>query len=81
VKLLQGFGVRDIYVGATHGVFTGDAAERIAASPIKQVVVTDTVPLPPEKRIGKIVQLSVASLFGEAIRRIHTGESISAIFE
>lgn len=81
VKLLQSFGVGDIYVGATHGVLTGDAVERIETSPIKQVVVTDTVPLPPEKRCEKVVQLSVAPLFGEAIRRIHTGESVSAIFE
>jgi len=80
VKLLQGFGVGDIYVGATHGVFTGDACSRIMDSPIKQVVVTDTVPLPPEKRREKILQLSVAPLFAQAIRRIHTGESVSEIF-
>jgi ribose-phosphate pyrophosphokinase len=81
VKLLQNFGVGDIYVGATHGVLTGDACQRIMESPIRKVVVTDTVPLPPEKRCEKIVQLSVAPLFGEAIRRIHTGESVSEIFE
>ncbi len=81
VKILKTMGVGDIYVGATHGVFTGDAVERIKASPIRQVVVTNTVPLPPEKCCDRIVQLSVAPLFGEAIRRIHTGESVSAIFE
>lgn len=81
VKLLQNFGVQEVYVGATHGVFTGDAVERISASPIRQVVVTNTVPLPPEKQCEKIIQLSVAPLFGEAILRIHTGESVSAIFE
>jgi ribose-phosphate pyrophosphokinase len=81
VKILKTMGVGDIYVGATHGVFTGDAVERIKASPIRQVVVTNTVPLPPEKCCDRIVQLSVASLFGEAIRRSHTGDSVSAIFE
>lgn len=81
IRLLQGFGVGDIYVGVTHGVLTGNAVELIERSPIRQVVVTDTVPLPPEKRSNKIVQLSVAPLFGEAIRRIHTGESVSEIFE
>jgi ribose-phosphate pyrophosphokinase len=81
VKLIQNFGVQDIYVGATHGVLTGDAVERLTASPLRQVVITNTVPLPPEKRSPKIVQLSVAPLFGEAIRRIHTGESVSEIFE
>jgi len=81
VRLLRDFGVGDIYVGVTHGLFTGDAVERIKHSPIRQVVVTDTVPLPPGKRGDKIVQLSVAPLFGEAIKRIHTGESVSEIFE
>jgi len=81
VRLLQGFGVAGIYVGATHGVFTGDAVERIEASPVAKVVVTDTVPLPTGRRCDKIVQLSVAPLFGEAIQRIHTGESVSEIFE
>ncbi len=81
MKLLRDFDVGDVYVGATHGVLTGDAVKRLNASPIRQVVITNTVPLPPEKRSPKIVQLSVAPLFGEAIRRIHTGESVSEIFE
>jgi len=81
VKVLRTLGVRDIYVGATHGVFTADAVDRLQESTIAQIVVTDTVPLPPERRRPKIVQLSVAPLFGEAIRRIHTGESVSEIFE
>jgi ribose-phosphate pyrophosphokinase len=81
VKLLREFDVGDIYVGATHGVLTGDAVGRLNSSPVRQVVITNTVPLPPAKRCPKIVQLSVAPLFGEAIRRIHTGESVSEIFE
>lgn len=81
VKLLREFDVGDIYVAATHGVLTGDAVQRINQSPIRQVVITNTVPLPPEKRSPKIVQLSVAPLFAEAIRRIHTGESVSEIFQ
>ena len=56
-------------------------AERIEESHIKEVVVTDTVPLPAEKQSPKIVQLSVAPLFAQAIERIHTGESVSSIFE
>ncbi len=81
VDMLRGFGVGDIYVGVTHGVLTGDAVKRIEESPIQQVVITDTVPLPEEKQSKKIVQLSVAPLFAQAIKRIHTGESVSAIFE
>jgi ribose-phosphate pyrophosphokinase len=80
-KLLREYDVQDIYAAVTHGVFAGDACQRIMEAPIRQVVVTNTVPLPPEKRCEKIVQLSVAPLFGEAIRRIHTGESVSEIFE
>jgi ribose-phosphate pyrophosphokinase len=83
VSALEKLGVEfaGLYVGATHGVLTKDAAPRIMASSINQVVITNTVPLAPEKRCEKIVQLSVAPLFGEAIRRIHTGESVSMIFE
>ena len=81
IRFLDRFGVGDIYVGVTHGVLTGEAVKQIEASRIKQVVITDTVPLPPEKRSEKIVQLSVAPLFAQAIERIHTGESVSEIFE
>ncbi len=81
VNVLMDSGVEEVYVGATHGVFTGDAIERIEGSAIRQVVVTDTVPLRSAKSGGKIVQLSVATLFAQAIRRIHTGESVSEIFE
>jgi ribose-phosphate pyrophosphokinase len=81
VGCLDRFGVDAIYVGVTHGMLTGDAVKRIEDSPIREVVITDTVPLPEEKRSKKIVQLSVAQLFAQAIERIHTGESVSAIFE
>jgi ribose-phosphate pyrophosphokinase len=79
--MLRGFGVGDIYVGVTHGVLTGDAVKRVEDSPIQQVVITDTVPVLADKRSTKIVQLSVAPLFAQAIQRIHTGESVSAIFQ
>jgi ribose-phosphate pyrophosphokinase len=81
VDMLRGFGVGDIYVGVTHGVLTGDAVKRIEESLIQQVIITDTVPLAADKRSKKIVQLSVAPLFAQAIQRIHTGESVSAIFQ
>jgi ribose-phosphate pyrophosphokinase len=81
VNVLMDSGVEEVHVGATHGVFTGDAVKRIEDSAIRHVVVTDTVPLRSVKSGGKIVQLSVAPLFAQAIRRIHTGESVSEIFE
>lgn len=78
--ILKQKGVRSIRAGAVHGVLCGKAIEKIAASPVEEVVVTNTVPVPPEKRIDKIRVLSVAPLFGEAIKRIHSGESISSLF-
>jgi ribose-phosphate pyrophosphokinase len=62
-------------------VFAGPAIERISTSPVKQVVVTDSLPVPESKGLPKIKTLSLAPLLGEAIRRIHTGNSIGALFE
>ena len=59
----------------------GPAVDRLIDSAIESVVVTDTVHLPEDKRVDKIVTLSVAPLFAEAIRRIHTGESVGALFD
>ncbi|MGB2599994.1 MAG: ribose-phosphate pyrophosphokinase [Candidatus Omnitrophota bacterium] len=72
---------KDIYAAITHPVLSGPAIERISGAPIKELVVTDTIPLNDEKKIKNITQLSVAPLFGEAIRRIHNEETISALFE
>jgi ribose-phosphate pyrophosphokinase len=80
VGALENAGTKGIYSCATHGVFSGAALERIAASPLTEVIVTDTVPLPPEATDPRITVLSVAPLFGEAIKRIHRGESVGALF-
>ncbi|MGZ6294848.1 MAG: ribose-phosphate diphosphokinase, partial [Candidatus Limnocylindrales bacterium] len=80
VRALQREGVEEIYACATHGVLSDPAVDRIRESGLLEVVVTDTVPLTPAKRIKKIRQLSVAPLIGEAIRRIHEGESVGALF-
>ena len=72
---------RDITVACTHGVFSGSAIERFSAQPdIKEIVTTNTVPIPPEKRLSNMVVLSVAPLLAETIRRIHNGESVSSLF-
>ncbi|WP_246804607.1 ribose-phosphate diphosphokinase [Desulfosarcina cetonica] len=81
VKTLGNAGVKSIHVGATHGVLCGPAVERLTNSALASVVVTDTVYLPPDKQRNKIHTLSVAPLFAEAIRRIHTGESVGALFD
>jgi len=80
VQILQRHGVQSIRAAAVHGVLCDHAVEKIADSPIEEVVVTNTVPVPPEKRIDRIKVLSVGYLFAEAIKRIHSGESISSLF-
>jgi len=81
VSTLVERGVKGVYSCCTHPVFSGPAIQRINGSPVKEVVVTDTVPLTANKRIEKIQVLSMAPLLGEAIHRIHTGMSIGAMFE
>lgn len=73
-------GVKGVYSCCTHPVFSGPAIQRISASQVKEVVVTDTIPLGPNKKLDKIKILSMAPLLGEAIHRIHTGMSIGAMF-
>jgi len=81
VNALLEHGASEVYACCTHPVLSGPAVERIATSPVKEVVVTDTIPVPPQKKLDKITVLSMASIIGEAIRRIHTGLSVGAMFE
>jgi hypothetical protein len=80
VNALAKEGVTEIYACATHGVLSGAAVARIEESALRELVLTDTVPLPAAKRIGKVTTLSIAPLIGEAIKRIHRGESVGALF-
>jgi ribose-phosphate pyrophosphokinase len=73
-------GAGKIYLAATHGLLVGEAIKRIEEAPVEGVLITDTIPLPPEKKLGKIQVLSVAPLLGEAIKRIHRNESVSRLF-
>lgn len=73
-------GAREVYAAVTHGVFTPGSMERITASPIRQLLVTDSIETQPVKFCPKIEVVSVAPLFAEAIRRIHNRESISVLF-
>jgi ribose-phosphate pyrophosphokinase len=79
VGALEAEGATDIYACATHGVFSGTALEKIEGSSLREVIVTDTIPLPADAT-DRITVLSVAPLFGEAIKRIHRGESVGALF-
>lgn len=81
MDLLQQHGTTDIYACCTHPVLSGPAVQTIEQSPVKELVVTDTIPLPVEKRLPKITVLSLAPLLGEAIQRIHTGQSVGELFQ
>ncbi len=74
-------GAKEVYACCTHPAFTGPAIKRIASSPVKEVVVTNTIPVTGQKKQDKITVLSMAPLLGEAIHRIHTGLSVGAMFE
>jgi ribose-phosphate pyrophosphokinase len=74
-------GAAEVYACATHAVFSADAIDRLMDSPIREIVVTDTIPLPPEKQRDRIRVLSMAPKLAEAIRRVHEHESVSTIFD
>lgn len=73
-------GAKEIYAAATHAVLSGPAIERLEKSPLKEVVVTDSIQLTPEKQIDKIKQVSVAPLIGAAIKRINENRPVSPLF-
>ncbi len=81
-KILERFHAKEIYAGCTHGVLSADAVQRIEASPIKELVITNTIPLPEEKQkqSSKIKVLTIAPLFAEAIRRINEARPLGELF-
>lgn len=80
-KIIMEHGAKDVYACCTHGILCGPAIERIQESPIKQLIVTDTVPLSEEKRIDKIKVVSIAPLFAEAIKRINEAKPLGDLFD
>ena len=78
--VLAGEGAGPIYAAATHPVLSGDAVKKLEDSPIRKVVVTNTLPIPPEKTIGKITVLSVAPIIANAIRAVFEDTSVSELF-
>ncbi len=74
-------GAKEVYACATHPILSGPAIERLQKSPIKELVVTNTLPVPLEKRIEKIKIVSIAPLFAQAIRNVHEDLSVSELFE
>jgi ribose-phosphate pyrophosphokinase len=82
-KLVKERGAGKIYVGATHGILAGEALERLEEAPIDEVVVTDTVPLRDETKTKGSINvkvLTVSSMLGEAVKRIHRDQSVSSLF-
>lgn len=80
-KILEKFEAKNIYAGCTHGILSGPAIERIKNSPIKELVITNTVPLTKEKQIDKIKVLSIAPTFAEAILRIHENKPLGELLK
>jgi ribose-phosphate pyrophosphokinase len=80
VNAIKENGAKKIYSACTHGVLSGQAKDRIKASQLEELIITNTIPV-NDKSLQKIVILSVAELFGEAIRRINQGSSVSTLFE
>jgi ribose-phosphate pyrophosphokinase len=83
VNLVKEMGARNLYMAFVHGILSRNAAQRLAALPLKRIITTDAVPIPPEKLVyleNKITILSVAELLGEVIRRAHEGRSVGEMF-
>lgn len=78
--LVERGGAESVYACATHGILSGPAVERISSSPIRELVLLDTVQLPPEAKISKVVQLPVSPVFAEAIERIYGDKPVSPLF-
>jgi len=80
-KALTTAGAKSVHVAATHGIFSPPAYERIESAPLAEVVVTNTLPVPEDRRHGKIKVLSVAPLFAHAIQNVYEDESVSELFD
>lgn len=80
VQLVKSFGARDVYITFTHPVLSDPAIERFRHMPVKEIVTTDTLPIPPEKKLPNMTVLTVAPLLGEVIIRSHEGRSVGELF-
>ena len=81
IRALKDHGAEVVYAAATHAVLSGDAGERLQEAPVEEVIVTNTIHVPEEKRFEKLKVLSVADLLAKAIVHVHSNESVSQLFE
>lgn len=79
-RLLRKEGARQVYACATHAVFSPPAVERLSSGVFEEVIVTNTIPIPPERMFEQLKVLSVANVLGETIWRIHEDSSVSSMF-
>ena len=79
-ETLKAKGAREVYACATHGLFSGPAFDRIQNSCIEEVIVTNTIPVPVERQVGKIKVLSIAPLMAETIKNVYSNNSVAALF-
>ncbi len=80
VNIVRQHGARDIYLSFVHSVLSGPAVERLRSLSLKEIVTTNTIPIPPDKRLPNMTVLSIAPLLGEVIRRAHEGRSVGELF-
>ena len=80
VRTVRENGARDIYIAFTHAVLSGPAYERLARMNVKEIITTNTIPIPPEKRLSNMTILSIAPLISEVIMRVHDGRSVGELF-
>ncbi len=80
VEIVKDYGARDVYLSFTHGLLVPPAVDRLKRTPVKEIVTTNTVPIPEEKRLPNLTVLSVAPLLGEVILRAHEGRSVGELF-
>ena len=81
VNVVKEHGAKEIYIGASHAVFCGPAIKSLSEAPIKEIVVTNSLPIPDQDQLSNLRTISIAPLLGEAIRRIHRNESVSHLFD
>ena len=79
-EAIKAAGAREVLASSSHAVLSGNAVDRIARSQLSKLIVTDSIPLSPEKRIDKMVVLSIAELLAKAIKNIHEESSVTSLF-
>jgi ribose-phosphate pyrophosphokinase len=80
VRVLKEQGAAEIYLCFTHAVLSGPAVDRLRALPIREIICTNTIPIPPHNRLPNMTVLSVGPMLAEVIRRIHEGRSVGQLF-